>query len=110
MKVNFSDSDLEEFCTTGKSKKSAYKKYVRDGAFMRALARALSAFVYAPNTAFLRDNYSFLHYERLTDNMSGRSSVRIMNGRVERLIFTESEEGIEIEILELNTTHYGNKK
>ena len=33
-----------------------------------------------------------------------------MNGRVERLIFTESEEGIEIEILELNTTHYGNKK
>lgn len=63
-----------------------------------------------PNTAFLRDNYSFLHYERLTDNMSGRSSVRIMNGRVERLIFTESEEGIEIEILELNTTRYGNKK
>lgn len=48
MKVNFSDSNLEEFCTTGKSKKSAYKKYVRDGAFMRALARALSAFVYAP--------------------------------------------------------------
>lgn len=110
MKVNFADSDLEEFCATGKSKKSAYKKYVRDGTFMGALARTLSALVYAPNTASLRNDYSFLHYEKLTDNLSGRSSVRIMNGRVERLIFTESEEGIEIEILELNTTHYGNKK
>ena len=38
------------------------------------------------------------------------SSVRIMNNRVERLLFRELENGICITIIELNTTHYGNKK
>lgn len=33
-----------------------------------------------------------------------------MNGRVERLIFNELNDGIEIVVLELNVTHYGNKK
>lgn len=33
-----------------------------------------------------------------------------MNGRVERLLFNEINDGIEITIIELNSNHYGNKK
>ena len=38
------------------------------------------------------------------------SSVRLVNGMVERLLFTETEDGIEIELVEIDSTHYGNKK
>lgn len=107
MKIFFKDDDLNEFCSTGKSKKNIYKKYVRDKAFMTALQDVISALVLASSTKTLP---SFLHYEKLTHNRSGQSSVRIMNGRVERLIFTENAEGIEIVLLELNSEHYGNKK
>ena len=52
--------------------------------------------------------YSCLHYERLRNNAE-LSSVRVVNGRVERLLFRETEDGIEITIIELNNDHYGNK-
>jgi hypothetical protein len=29
---------------------------------------------------------------------------------VERLLFTETEDGIEVELIEIDNTHYGNKK
>ncbi len=29
---------------------------------------------------------------------------------VERLLFTETEDGVEVELIEINNTHYGNKK
>jgi hypothetical protein len=53
--------------------------------------------------------YSFLHYEKLANNLN-LSSVRVLNGRVERLLFRELEDGIEITIIELNNDHYGKKK
>ena len=52
--------------------------------------------------------YSFLHYERLKHRPE--SSVRIVNNMVERLLFLETDDGIEITILEINDDHYGNKK
>ena len=52
-------------------------------------------------------NYSFLHYEKL--KRVDLSSVRVMNGRIERLIFKEINNGIVIEMLELNNDHYGTK-
>lgn len=55
-------------------------------------------------------NFSYLKYEKLKHGLSGLSSVRIMSNRVERLIFRETEEGIVITILELDNTHYGNRK
>lgn len=109
MKVTFSDKDLQEFCTTGKSDKSAYKRFVKDKAFMVALARVLTTLISASNTSSLK-GYSFLHYEKLKGDRAGQSSVRIANNRVERLIFTENESGIEIHVIELNTQHYGRKK
>lgn len=41
--------------------------------------------------------------------MKGTSSLRIANGYIERLIFTETPEGIEVELIEIDNTHYGNK-
>lgn len=55
--------------------------------------------------------FSFLHYEKLRyQGREQRSSIRLANGMVERLIFTETDDGIKVELLEIDTTHYGNKK
>lgn len=39
-----------------------------------------------------------------------KSSVRLVNGMVERLLFRETDDGIEVELIEIDSTHYGNKK
>ena len=55
--------------------------------------------------------FSFLRYEKLKyQNKEPKSSLRLANGMVERLIFTETEDGIEVELIEIDSTHYGNKK
>jgi hypothetical protein len=53
-------------------------------------------------------HFSFLHYEKLRNDP--RSSVRLVNGLVERLLFTETDDGIEVELIEIDSTYYGNKK
>lgn len=109
MKVFFEDPLLEEYVKTGKSDSKKYKQYAKDKVFTQRLQTVLTimlAVAKAPELSL----YSFLKYEKLKYEYSGLSSVRIMNGRVERIIFKETEEGIEITIIELNTTHYGNKK
>lgn len=52
---------------------------------------------------------SFLHYEQLVGT-NGMSSIRVVNGMVERILFREFEGGIRITVLSLDDTHYGNKK
>ena len=52
---------------------------------------------------------SFLHYEQLAGT-NGLSSIRVVNGMVERILFREFEGGIKILVLSLDNTHYGNKK
>ena len=83
MKVNISDKDLDELIRTGKNSK--YKKYSKDRKFMEGLARVYKVLLNV-------------------------QEVRVLNGRVERLLFRELEDGIEITIIELNNDHYGNKK
>lgn len=106
MKVNISDKDLDELIRTGKNSK--YKKYSKDRKFMEGLARVYKVMLNVSGTNGLK-LYSFLHYEKLANNLN-LSSVRVLNGRVERLLFRELEDGIEITIIELNNDHYGNKK
>lgn len=105
MDISFDDKDLEELIFTGKNRK--YKKISKDKKFVSALIDVYNYMRSAVCTNDLRP-YSFLHYEQLKH--IGLSSVRIMNGRVERLLFAEYENGIRITIIELNETHYGNKK
>ena len=106
MKVTFEDIDLESLVLCHKSKK--YKKYQRDGRFLAALDRVYSLLQSEPSTEQLKV-YSYLHYEVLKYEYSGLSSVRVMNGRVERLLFREYENGIAISLIEIDETHYGQR-
>jgi len=107
MKVEFEDKDLEELITTGKNKK--YKKVSRVKTLMEGLDKVYRSLKSVPNVSYLR-LISNLKYERLKYDYSGYSSVRIANGYVERLIFTEHDGSIKIKLLKLDSTHYGNKK
>ena len=106
MKVTFEDIELEGLVLHHKSKK--YKKYQRDGRFLTALDRVYSMLQCEPCTEQLKV-YSYLHYEKLKYEYSGLSSVRVMNGRVERLLFHEYEDGIEISLIEIDETHDGQR-
>ena len=105
MKIAFEDKDLEELIQSGTNRK--YKKYSKDTKFMQALGRMYKNMCAAADTKAL-SQFSYLHYEKLKG--ADLSSVRVMNGRVERVLFRETENGITITIIELDNTHYGNKK
>lgn len=106
MQILFEDSDLEELITTGRNSK--YKKYTRNAKFMTALAVAYNYLRTSQQASDLRA-VSFLHYEQLAGT-NGLSSIRVVNGMVERIIFREFDGGIKITLLSLDNSHYGNKK
>ena len=108
MNVVILDQDLEELIHTKKNRR--YRKIERSKDLYRGLIKAINALKTARHVSLLPE-ISFLHYEKLKHgDYKGKSSVRIANGAVERLIFTENENGIEIYIIELDDTHYGNKR
>lgn len=109
IKVYFEDSDLEEYVLEGRSKVKPYKGYATDKVFTKRLQSVVYTLTSVNNTSEL-SNFSFLKYEKLKYEYSGYSSVRIINRRVERLIFKESEEGKVITIIKIDDTHYGKKK
>ncbi|MBQ8676709.1 MAG: hypothetical protein IJ528_10915 [Bacteroidaceae bacterium] len=103
--VLFDDRDLKELIETGYNRK--YRNLARDKAFMRRLITVYNTLTAVETTnEYIR--FSFLHYEKLKH--VELSSVRVMPGRVERILFREQDKGIVITILELDSTHYGNKK
>ena len=106
MQIIFDDKDLEELITTGRNSK--YKKYTRNQKFMTALATAYNYLRLSERASDLRA-ISFLHYEQLKGT-NGESSIRVVNGMVERILFREFDGGIRITVLSLDDTHYGNKK
>jgi len=93
----------------GRSRIKPYKDYAKNKKFTLNLQTVIET-MRSVNNASELVNFSYLKYEKLKHGLSGLSSVRIMSNRVERLIFRETEEGIVITILELDNTHYGNKK
>jgi plasmid maintenance system killer protein len=106
VQIVFDDKDLEELITTGRN--SRYKKYTRNKKFMKALATAYNYLRLSERTSDLRA-VSFLHYEQLAGT-NGLSSIRVVNGMVERIIFREFDGGIKITLLSLDNSHYGKKK
>ena len=84
-----------------------YRKYSRDLRFMQSLGRMYKIMTAVADTKAL-SAFSYLHYEKLRE--VDVSSVRVMNNRVERVLFREIENGIVITIIDLDDTHYGNKK
>lgn len=107
MNVIFIDNALQELYETGKTKDSRYKKLCRNKSFVEDYIGVVDLMVSVDKVDELK-TYSFLHYEKLKHRPE--SSVRIDNGRVERLLFTEHEDGIEVRLIEIDSTHYGNKR
>ena len=108
MKITFKDEALSELYETGKTKDRKYKQLCKNKKLVDGYIRVVSI-MYRTETTRELNEYSFLHYERLA-NHDPRSSIRIVNGKVERLLFTETEDGVEVELIEIDSTHYGNKK
>lgn len=106
IKVEISDDDLRELILYGVNS-GKYKKLARDKKFVKKLTDIYNLMRSVEHVSQLKD-YSFLHYEQLRH--ISLSSVRIFNNRVERLLFRETETGLEITIIELNEDHYGSKK
>lgn len=104
MNISFEDVELEKLITTHNSKR--YKKHTRDKKFLLALDRVFNDLQGVAKCSDLKQ-LNYLHYEQL--RKIGLSSVRVMNGRVERLLFQELENGIRITVIELDESHYGQR-
>lgn len=107
MEVVFTEDALRKLYETGTTKDSRYKKLCRDKRFIESYVQVVDIMQSVDNVRELR-NFSSLHYEKL--RYRPESSVRIITNRVERLLFTEHENGIEIRLIEINSTHYENKR
>lgn len=107
MNVIFSDNALQELYETGSTKDSRYKKLCRNKNFVQDYVGVVDLMVSVDKVDDLKA-YSYLHYEKL--RYRPESSVRIDNRRVERLLFTEHEDGIEVRLIEIDSNHYGNKR
>ena len=103
IKMNY---ELLELYSTGRSKR--YKDVARNPVLYGGFVRAVDAMFSVQSIDELR-NISVLHYERLGYNLSGYSSVRLSNSYVHRLLFTESEDGLKVELIQIDNTHYGKK-
>ena len=103
IKMNY---ELLELFSTGRSKR--YKDVARNPVLYGGFVRAVDAMFSVQSIDELR-NISALHYERLRYNLSGYSSVRLSNSYVHRLLFTESEDGLKVELIQIDNTHYGKK-
>ena len=97
LKVEILDDDLSELILKGKNK-GKYKMLARDKKFVTRLSDIYNLMRSLECVSMLKE-YSFLHYEKLKH--ISLSSVRIINGRVERLLFKETEDGIKISLIEI---------
>ncbi len=110
MKVIFKDNALSELYETGKTKDRKYKQICKNKKLIEGYIRAVGIMYDVDSTDDLKP-FSFLHYEKLKyQRDESKSSVRLVNGMVERLMFVETDDGIEVELIEIDSTHYGNKK
>lgn len=105
MKVLMNE-DLLELYSKGKSR--TYKEIERNPELMAGFLRAINIMTMVSNASEL-GGFSYLHYEQLKYQWSGLSSIRLSNRYVHRLIFREITEGLEVELITIDNTHYGNK-
>ena len=103
----YMDDDLFEVYFTGKNRK--YREIARNPELKGGFARAVRTMM-SVDTVDQLSAFSFLHYEHLKHQLAGLSSVRLSNRYVHRLIFEEVDGGVVVKLIEIDDTHYGNKK
>ena len=103
----YMDDDLFELYSTGKNRK--YTEVARNPELRSGFYRAVRTMMSVDSVNRL-SAFSFLHYEHLKHQLGGLSSVRLSNRYVHRLIFEEIDGWVVIRLIEINNTHYGNKK
>jgi plasmid maintenance system killer protein len=109
MKIKFKEDALSELYETGKTKDRKYKQLCKSKKLVDGYIRAVTIMYDVDSTEDLKP-LSYLHYEKLKyQHGETKSSVRLVNGLVERLLFSETDDGIEVELIEIDSTHYGNK-
>ena len=103
----YMDDDLFKLYSTGKNRK--YRDIERNPELKRGFDRAVHTMISVDSVDQL-SAFSFLHYEHLKFQLAGLSSVRLSNRYVHRLIFQEVDGGVVVKLIEIDDTHYGNKK
>ena len=107
MKVIFKDEALSDLYKYGKTSDRKYKRICKKKDLIEGYQKAVFRMYSVDSTDELK-NFSPLHYEKLRH--IGLSSVRLVNGKVERLLFKETDNGVEVELIEIDENHYGKKK
>ena len=105
--IEYADIAIEEVITYHKSDDKRYRNLKGNATFWRDLDKVMAIIRGATNTSDL-EHYASLHYEKLKNDKSGLSSVRIGYNTKYRLIFEEFDGGIRIKLIEINE-HYGDK-
>ena len=96
MIITFRDDALSELYETGKTTDRKYKYICKNKKLLDGYIRAVNIMYNIESTDKLKP-FSFLHYEKLKYQHEGpKSSVRLANRMIERLLFTETDDGIEI--------------
>lgn len=101
------NQELLDLYETGKCRR--YKEVERNPELLEGFIRAVEIMKMVTEVNELK-GFSYLHYEKLKYEWTGYSSVRLSNRHVHRLIFTETPDGLEVDLEEIDDTHYGNKK
>ena len=101
------EGDLLELYLTGKNVR--YKDISRNRTLMEGFMNVVRLMKDVDSVVELRQ-ISRLHYEQLKYQYSGLSSVRLSNRFVHRLLFEEIDGGVIVRLIEIDDTHYGNKR
>ena len=86
-----------------------FRDVARDPVLLNGFIRAVNIMRSVDDIEKLRA-YSFLHYEKLKYEYSDYSSVRLSNRYIHRLLFKETPDGLEVTLIKIDDTHYGNKR
>ena len=107
MEINFENEEIREFILCGKADSRPYSKWRSNRQLRKDLDKAMRILSVVDNCSELQF-YKALHYEQLKYDRSGQSSIRLGFNTKFRLIFTELNGGIVINIIEISE-HYGDK-
>ena len=107
MEINFDNKEIRDFVLSGIADSRPYSKWRSNRQLRLDLDKVMRILSTVDNCNELQ-LYKALHYEQLKHDRKGQSSVRLGFKSKFRLIFTEVNNGIVINIIEISE-HYGDK-